>query len=126
MLAITILAGISAFFHILFFVFESVFWLKPAVRKIFGQTEADARTTYRLAFNQGFYNLFLAIAAIAGIMLWNTVHIQSAVAILTVSLGSMVGAALVLLFSAGFAMIRGVIIQGLPPAICLFLIWRPV
>lgn len=126
MLTITILAGVAAFFHILFFVFESVLWTTPAVRKIFQQTEADAKTLKVMAFNQGFYNLFLAMATIAGMLLWNTVHIQSAVAILTVSLGSMVAASLVLLASSGIKMIRGVLIQGLAPAVCLFLIWRPV
>lgn len=126
MLTITILAGIGAFFHIVFFLFESVFWTKPAVRKIFGQTEADARTLKVMALNQGFYNLFLAIAALVGIWLLPTVHFQAAKAILTVSLGSMVAASLVLLFSSGIKMIRGVIIQGLAPAICLFLLWRPL
>lgn len=74
----------------------------------------------------GYYNLFLAIATIAGIWLWNTAHVSEAVAIFTVTLGSMVAAALVLLFSAGTAMLRGVLLQGLIPAICLALIWRPI
>ena len=76
--------------------------------------------------NQGFYNLFLALATLVGMWLWYTPHVQAAVGILTVTLGSMVGASLVLLFSAGVKMIRGVLIQGLAPAVCLFLLWRPV
>ena len=87
---------------------------------------AEAQTTKLMALNQGYYNLFLAIATVAGIYLWNTGYVSQAVAILTVTLGSMVAAALVLLFSAGIAMLRGVLLQGLVPAITLALIWRPV
>ncbi|HNE18853.1 MAG TPA: DUF1304 domain-containing protein [Turneriella sp.] len=124
MLAITLLALL----HIVFFVFESLLWTTPTVRKIFRQSEADAQTTRMLALNQGYYNLFLALAAIAGVVLMYRVDVPIAVsvAVLTVSLGSMVGAALVLLFSAGKKMIRGVLLQGLAPLVCLVLIWRPV
>lgn len=128
MLAITLLALLAALIHILFFVFESLLWTTPTVRKIFRQSEADAQTTRMLALNQGYYNLFLALAAIAGVVLMYRVEVPIAVsvAVLTVSLGSMVGAALVLLFSAGMKMIRGVLLQGLAPLVCLILLWRPV
>jgi len=127
-ITIQILAGIGAFMHVVFFVFESILWTTPAVRKIFHQTEADAKTTRLMALNQGYYNLFLAIATIAGIWLlfYTTTNQAVGSAVLTVSLGSMVGAALVLLFSAGVRMLRGVILQGLAPAIALALLWRPL
>jgi putative membrane protein len=117
---------VAAAFHIQFFVFQSILWMKPFVRKIFRRTESEAQASKLLAFNQGFYNLFLAFGTLAGVWLWNTGHISEGVAILTVSLGSMLAAALVLLVSAGTKMLRGVLIQGLVPAICLILIWRPV
>ncbi len=128
MLAITILALFAALMHVVFFVFESLLWTTPTVRKISRQSEADAQTTLMLALNQGYYNLFLAIATIAGVVFMYRVDVPIAVsvAVLTVSLGSMVGASLVLLFSAGKKMIRGVLLQGLAPLICLVLIWRPV
>lgn len=126
MLTISILSGVAALIHILFFVMESLLWTTPAVRKIFRQSEADAQTTRMLALNQGYYNLFLAAGTIAGIILWNMGQIQMAVGILTVTLGSMVAAALVLLFSSGTKMLRGVLLQGLIPAICLALLWRPI
>ncbi|MBV6493161.1 MAG: hypothetical protein LDLANPLL_01176 [Turneriella sp.] len=125
MVTISILASIAAFLHLVFFLFESVLWTKPVVRKIFGQTEADAHTTKLLALNQGFYNLFLALSTVAGILLWHTGSIPAAVGILTVSLASMVGAAVVLFFSGGVKMLRGALIQGLVPAVCLILLWRP-
>ncbi|MBS0619025.1 MAG: DUF1304 domain-containing protein [Spirochaetes bacterium] len=126
MLTISILASLAAVIHVLFFAMESLFWMKPAVRKIFGQSVESAQTTHRLALNQGYYNLFLALATVAGVYLWNHGNISEAVAILTVTLGSMVGAAVVLLFSAGLQMLRGVLIQGLIPLVTLVLIWRPI
>lgn len=128
MMAIIVLASLAAFVHVLFFLFESVLWTKPAVRKIFAQSEAEAHTTKLLAFNQGFYNLFLAASTFVGLYFLHDVALSPAIgtAILTVSLGSMVGAALVLLFSAGFKMLRGALLQGLAPAICLVLLWRPL
>jgi uncharacterized membrane protein len=42
MLAITILALLAALLYIVFFVFESLLWTTPSVRKIFRQSEAEA------------------------------------------------------------------------------------
>jgi len=125
MLTISILAAFAALIHILFFAMESLFWMTPAVRKIFRRTQAEAETTKLMALNQGYYNLFLAIGTIAGIYLWNNTYVAEGVAILTTTMGSMVGAAVVLFFSAGKAMLRGVLIQGLIPLITLALMWRP-
>lgn len=126
MLTISILAAVAALVHILFFAMESLFWMTPAVRKIFRRTQAEAETTKIMAINQGYYNLFLALGTLAGIWLVNTAHVSEGVAILTVCLGSMVGAAVVLFFSVGPAMLRGVLIQGLLPLIALALMWRPI
>lgn len=127
-ITIQILAAVGALMHVVFFIFESLMWTKPAVRKIFHQTEAEAKTTRLMALNQGYYNLFLAIATVAGIWLlfYTTTNQAVGSAVLTVSLGSMVGASLVLLFSAGTRMLRGVLLQGLAPAIALALLWRPL
>ena len=47
---------------------ESLTWTRPATWKRFGlASQADAETTKPLAYNQGFYNLFLAIGAFIGI-----------------------------------------------------------
>lgn len=127
-ITIQILAAFGALMHVVFFIFESLMWTKPAVRKIFHQSEAEAKTTRLMAMNQGYYNLFLGIAAIVGIWLlfYTTMDRAVGLAVLTVSLGSMFGASLVLLFSAGTKMLRGVLIQGLAPAIALALLWRPL
>ncbi|MFN3922777.1 MAG: DUF1304 domain-containing protein [Pseudarthrobacter sp.] len=53
--------------HVYIFTMESVTWTRPATWKRFGvATQADAETTRPLAYNQGFYNLFLAVGAFVG------------------------------------------------------------
>ena len=63
-----VLAAAAAAFHVFIFALESLKWTEPETRKIFGvPTEADAITMKALAFNQGFYNLFLALTALLGV-----------------------------------------------------------
>ncbi len=53
--------GVVALLHVGFFVMESMLWMTPKVRAIFGTSEDDAATGRVLALNQGFYNLGAAI-----------------------------------------------------------------
>ena len=118
-----VFAGLAALLHVYIFVLESVRWTKPATWRVFGiadQQTADA--TKPMAYNQGFYNLFLAIGAAIGIVLW-IVHGTGDVAgrtLLIFSLGSMVAAALVLITS-GRKYLRPASIQGTLPLIGLVL-----
>lgn len=64
-----IVAGFIALIHFYVFLLESIFWLRPATMRIFGLTAAEAQTTRLLAFNQGFYNLFLAFGITMGCFL---------------------------------------------------------
>ena len=41
----------------------------PSTRATFGTTAQQAEATKQLAFNQGFYNLFLAIVTVIGIVI---------------------------------------------------------
>lgn len=111
MSAWTILAAIAGVIHVAFFVLESFLFTKPAGRKIFGTSEADAETMKFLAFNQGFYNLFLAIGTFVGIALGQRV-------LVVFTCASMVGAAAILA-TGGKKLIRGVIMQGAPPLVAL-------
>ena len=121
-----IFAGIAAALHILFFKLESIDWKKPKTWKTFGlESQADADTTASLAYNQGFYNLFLAIGAIIGIALFwagaPDTAAQTAGRTLTLfTLGSMVAAALVLITSGG-RYLRAALIQGTLPLIAFVL-----
>ena len=64
-LASLVFAFLAAALHVFIFTMESVTWTKPATWKRFSiASQADAETTKPLAYNQGFYNLFLAIGAL--------------------------------------------------------------
>ncbi len=60
--------------HLYIFVMESLTWTSPRTRATFGTTAEEAETTKLLAFNQGFYNLFLAVVSGVGIVAiaWDT------------------------------------------------------
>jgi putative membrane protein len=66
-LASLVFALLAALLHVYIFSMESFTWTKPATWKRFGlASQADADTTRSLAYNQGFYNLFLAVGALVG------------------------------------------------------------
>ncbi len=111
-----IFAGIAATLHIVFFKLESIDWKKPKTWKTFGLTsQADADTTASLAYNQGFYNLFLAIGAAVGIATVRISDTHDAVGwtLIIFTCGSMLAASLVLL-STGKSYARAAAIQGGP------------
>ena len=58
----------AALLHVYIWVLESFRWTEPATRKTFGTSAADAEVTKPLAYNQGFYNLFLAIITLSGVV----------------------------------------------------------
>ncbi|HTS14960.1 MAG TPA: DUF1304 domain-containing protein [Candidatus Sulfotelmatobacter sp.] len=61
---------VAAAIHVWFFVLESVLFTRPTVWARFGLRSADAAETVRpMAFNQGFYNLYLAAGAAGGLLL---------------------------------------------------------
>lgn len=70
LVAAQIVAALAALLHVVFFVFESVLWTRPRVFGRFGiASQADANTIRPMAYNQGFYNLALAVGVIVGIVL---------------------------------------------------------
>jgi putative membrane protein len=112
-----ILAGIAALLHVLFFKLESLDWRKPKTWKTFGvASQADADTTASLAFNQGFYNLFLAIGTAAGIAVVAFSDDRDTIGwtLIVFACGSMLAAAVVLISSGGKAYARAAAIQGIP------------
>ena len=63
-----IAAAIAAAIHVFFFVLESLRFSRPETWRRFNvESQRDADLLRPMAFNQGFYNLFLAIGAVAGI-----------------------------------------------------------
>lgn len=55
-----IAVAVVACLHVVAFVLEAFLWSTPRGRRIFGLTPETAAASKVLAFNQGFYNLFLA------------------------------------------------------------------
>jgi putative membrane protein len=106
-----IIALLAAAIHFYFFILESILWTRPSTLKAFRMKPADAETTRVLAFNQGFYNLFLVGAVLVGLVLGAEGKI-----LVDYAMASMLLASLVLFFSKK-GMLRGALIQGLLPAI---------
>lgn len=67
----TVFVGLAALLHVYIFLMESVRWTKPQTWQRFGVADQNAADiTKPMAYNQGFYNLFLAVGAAAGIALF--------------------------------------------------------
>ncbi len=49
---------------------ESLTWTSARTRATFGTSPEEAAATREMAFNQGFYNLFLAVLVVLGIVLY--------------------------------------------------------
>lgn len=111
-----VFAVLAALMHLYIFWMESLRWERPETRKVFGTSPEQAATTRRLAYNQGFYNLFLALTAGAGVVLFWWPVVSNT--LLIVGLGSMVLAALVLITNDR-RMARAALVQGMFPAVAL-------
>ncbi|TIH34995.1 DUF1304 domain-containing protein [Subtercola vilae] len=110
----TVFVAIAALLHVYIFVMESIQWHQPAIWKRFGLTsQADADTTAPLAYNQGFYNLFLAVGAAVGLVLYYTAAREAGFTLAVFTMASIVLAALVLL-STGRERLRSAALQGTP------------
>ena len=116
-----IFAGLAALLHINIFVMESLTWTSPRTRATFGTTPETAETTKELAFNQGFYNLFLAIVTVAGVIAVFTGETAAGAALIFAGVGSMLAAAVVLITSSPDKA-RAAVVQGTFPLIAVVLL----
>ena len=116
-----VFAGLAALLHVYIFVMESLTWTSPRTRAVFGTTAEEAQTTKELAFNQGFYNLFLAVVAAVGIVMVVSGHRSVGVALVLASVGSMLAAAVVLLASSPDKA-RAAVTQGVFPLVAVALL----
>ncbi|WP_029107414.1 DUF1304 domain-containing protein [Mycobacterium sp. URHD0025] len=116
-----VFAALAAVLHVYIFVMESLTWTSPRTRATFGISEEEARATKELAFNQGFYNLFLAIVTIVGIAAIGLGHCAVGAALVFAGAGSMLAAAAVLLTSSPDKA-RAAITQGIFPLIAVVLL----
>jgi putative membrane protein len=112
----SVFAFIAAVIHLFIFFLESIAWSKPSTWKRFGITsQSEADTLRPMAFNQGLYNVFLAIGAGVGlIMIGSNTMRTGGIAIEIFALGSMLLASVVLVVSNP-RLLRAAALQGAAP-----------
>ncbi|HEX9087568.1 MAG TPA: DUF1304 domain-containing protein [Arthrobacter sp.] len=120
-LASLVFVLLAALLHVYIFTMESITWTRPATWKRFSITsQADANTTRTLAYNQGFYNLFLAAGALAGAGAVALGYPDVGWTLVFSSCGSMLLAAIVLALS-GRKYLRAAATQGATPLLAVVL-----
>lgn len=113
-----LVAFVAVAIHCYIFVLEAFWWSTPRGRAVFGTTETEAAHTRALAFNQGFYNLFLAaIAAIGAVLLLADRHAFGA-ALVYAGCGAMALAGIVLI-SSDRSKARPALVQLTPPLLAI-------
>jgi putative membrane protein len=116
-----IFAALAAVLHVYIFVLESLLWTAPRTRATFGTTLEEAEATKLLAFNQGFYNLFLAIVTGVGVGVTSSGGTLVGAALVFAGVGSMLAAAIVLVASSRDKA-RSAVIQGAFPLVAVVLL----
>jgi putative membrane protein len=111
-----VFAALAALVHVYIFWIEAIVF-ETSGRKVFGIGAEDAATMKGIFYNQGFYNLFLAIGTAVGLGMAHSDR-HAAIALITLATGSMLAAALVLITSDA-SKARGAVVQGLFPLIGL-------
>ena len=90
-----IAAFLAAALHVFIFYIESFAWTTRAL-SVFGIDRESAEVTKEMAFNQGFYNLFLAIEVFVGIAVYFLASPTVGLTLALFGVGSMLAAALLL------------------------------
>ena len=112
-----VLVVVVAALHAGFLVLEMFLWRKPFGLRTFHMTQEVADSSAVLAANQGLYNGFLAAGLLWGLLGYGVV---SGRAILTFFLACVIVAGL---YGAATVSRRIALIQALPAAIALALVW---
>jgi len=112
----TIADGLSALValeHVWFLVLEMFLWTRPIGLETFRQSEEQAKGSAALAANQGLYNGFLAAGLVWGLVL-------GSFSVKVFFLACVVVAGV---FGAATVSRRVLMVQALPAAVALFLLW---
>lgn len=117
-----VLVALAALAHVLFFVLESVVFSRVEVYRRFGlRTPEEAAMVRPMAYNQGFYNLFLAVGAVTGLVLYGAGNRTAGTTAAVFACACMVGAGLVLV-STGRRFLPDAAVQALAPLLAVVLI----
>ena len=108
---------VAGVFHLAVFAMESLLFRKPSTYKRFRvKDDAEAAVARPWAFNQGFYNLFLALGALGGLIAGG----DKGHAIAMFACACMAGAGIVLIASDR-RMAQAAASQAVPPILALVL-----
>ncbi len=114
-----VLAGLAALVHLYIFTLESLLFDRPSTWRRFGVPDAEQAAVLQPVFyQQGFYNLFLAIGTAGGIGLAAGGSRDAGLALVVLGCASMFAAALVLL-SSRRSLARAAAVQGALPMLAL-------
>lgn len=120
-------ASIAAVLHIVVFVWEAVLFRRPGVhQRIFATPSRDVPAVALWAFGVGFYNLFLAGGALAGVIAWATGNDIVGQALVMYTCLFMFLSGIVLFVADRMALgrprgtgVSGAVAQGVPPLVAL-------
>lgn len=113
-----VFAVVAGLLHVAIWVMESLVFSRPALHRLFRVRPEHVSVVRPWAVNQGFYNLFLGVGAIGGVM---TLHLGDETVGRTLVLfccACMVAAGVVLVFSER-RLWRGALVQVVPPLVVL-------
>ncbi|WP_431950531.1 DUF1304 domain-containing protein [Nocardia lijiangensis] len=114
LIVVQILAVLAALLHGYIFVLESLRFAEPKVYAgTFRVERGDLAAVQPWAFNQGWYNLFLAIGTLVGALLLPTLP-DAGWALVLMGCGSMIAAAAVLV-ATDRRLVKAALIQGTLP-----------
>jgi putative membrane protein len=115
-----VFASLAALLHIAIFVMESVLWTRPAIWKRFGlHSQDEAQMIRPMALNQGFYNLFLTIGVIVGLLLLPHASLHTAgLMLILFACASMLAASVVLVISQP-KLLQAALTQGVLPLLAV-------
>lgn len=116
-----IAALVAALFHVGFFYLESIVFTRPVVWARFRLASQEQADIVRpMALNQGFYNLFLGLGIVAGLVLVAAGQETAGTAIILFACSCMVLAGIVLL-ATDYRFLTAAAAQALPPLIAIIL-----
>jgi putative membrane protein len=126
-IVVWVFALVAAAIHILVFVFEALLIERPAIHLgVFGVPASDVPAVRLWAFGVGFYNLFLGLGMVGGVIAWMAGYPTVGRTLVLYLLGFMFLSGLVLLVADRLAMgrergkgIGGAIGQSGPPLLAL-------
>lgn len=109
---------VAVLFHVMAFVMESFLFHRAGVRTLLVGSPEPAESVRVWAFNQGFYNLFLAAGPVAGLIAHYAGDTAVGRALVIYGCAFMAGCGIVL-FISNRKLWRGMIGQSGPPLIAL-------